>query len=118
MTRLALILALSAPAFSVDWSRYDTQLHFTASALGSYVLSDVLERTTDIPWWGRWLISTGTLTAVSWAFEELNGSSGAYREANDAHAGTAGAAFGSSVQSGVSLVLRKDSTGLAFSWSF
>lgn len=115
-TILLCILALSASA--LDWSAYDKQLHGAAGFAGAYVISDVLERGTDLPTWGRWLISVGTMTAAGWAYEELNGSAEAFREANDAQATSIGAAFGASLHVGVSLIITKDRQALAMEWSF
>lgn len=116
--RLLAILVLATSASALDWSAYDKQLHATASGLGAYVLSDVLDVTTDLPPWARFVIAGTTLTAASWAYEEFNGSSGAYREANDAHAGTVGAWLGAGAHLGVSLVLTPDRQALGLSWSY
>ena len=97
----------------MDYSRYDLQLHFAGSALGAYVLSDVLEVTTDLPPLARFLIAGATFTAASWAYEELNHHG--YREANDAQAGTAGSWVGAGSHLGVSLLLtpERQAVGLA-----
>lgn len=58
------------------------------------MISDVLERTTDIPPWQRFLIAAGTMTIASFAYEELD--SHGYRDMSDAHAGTLGAVLGAS----------------------
>lgn len=110
---LALALLLT-PAAALDWSSYDKQLHAAASFAGAYVVADVLERGTDLPPWARWMIAAGTLTAASWAYEELNASG--YREANDAQAGTAGAVLGATAQVGLSLTLTRDRAAIGIAW--
>jgi len=112
---VALVAMVSAlPA--VDWSAYDKQLHFTAGALGSYVLADVLEDTTDLRPWQRWLISAATLTAAGWAFEELNGSG--YRDASDAIATQFGAVIGATAQVGLGFVFHRDGAEVSVAWRF
>lgn len=113
---VVLAVALASPLSALDWSDYDKQLHASAGFAGAYVLSDVLERTTDLPPWGHWLISVGTLTAAGWAYEEMNGSAAAFRDANDAHATTVGAVLGASTQVGVSLILTSDRQALGLTW--
>lgn len=109
-----LCLAASLPA--LDWSAYDKQLHAASGALGAYVISDVLECTTDLPPWARWLISTGTMAAAGWMYEELNGNG--LREANDAHATTMGAMVGAMVHGGVSFFLTNDGGAVGYSVRF
>lgn len=118
MGKVTVLVLLAAALPAQDWSAYDKQLHAVASAAGAYVLSDVLERTTELPAWARWSISVGVFTAAAWGYEELNGSSGAYREANDAQAGTVGAVLGASAQLGVSLLLTPDRQAIGLAWRF
>lgn len=110
------LLCLATSLQALDWSAYDKQLHAASGALGAYVLSDVMERTTELPAWARWLIATGTMTAAGWAYEELN--SNGLREANDAHATTIGAMVGATAHGGVSLLLTNDGAAVGYSVRF
>lgn len=94
MRPVLLALLATSTVAALDLSPYDRQLHLTASAAAAYVTSHVLDRTTDLPPWGRWLISSGTWTAASFLYEELN--SNGYRDMEDARAGTLGALLGAS----------------------
>ena len=110
------LVAIVAALPAVDWSAYDKRLHFTCGALGSYVLADVLEDTTDLRPWQRWLISACTLTAAGWAYEEFNDKDD--RDASDAHATQLGAVIGATAQVGLGFVFHRDGAEVSVAWRF
>lgn len=110
---LALLLCTTALS-AVDWEAYDKRLHFAGGALGAYVVSDILERKTDLSPGARWLISAGSLVAAGWIYEATLG---AY-DAKDGQATQLGAVFGATAQGGVSFLFTRDAVGVGYSARF
>ena len=97
----------------MEWT-YDKQLHLVAGGAAGYVMSDVLERTTGLNAWQRFLVTTATVTVAAYAHEELIG----VRDPEDAQASTLGGILGAGGQLGASLILSEKQASLSVAWSF